>query len=146
MFCCLSNFPWLSNNLANKLAVGRHMARILLIDDEQMIRDLLAHVLIKAGHEVRTAGDGSAACKLCRILDFDLVITDIIMPDVDGIELIQEMKQHYPQMKIIAMSGGGRCSPQDYLEIAGALGVSSTLAKPFTNQVFLATVEKVLSA
>ncbi len=121
------------------------MARILVVDDEQMIRDLLAQVLTGADHEVHTAENGLAAQKLCRILGFDLLITDIIMPEMDGMELIQEMQQYYPQMKIIAMSGGGRCSPQDYLEIAGVLGVSSTIAKPFGKQDLLDRVEEVLS-
>lgn len=122
------------------------MARILVVDDEQMIRDFLEYVLVDAGHEVHTAENGFAAQKLCRIMGFDLLITDILMPEMDGMELIQEMQQHYPQMKIIAMSGGGRCSPQDYLEIAGVLGVSSTIAKPFANQDLLNRVEEVLSA
>ena len=87
------------------------MARILVVDDELMIRDLLAHVLMGAGHEVRTAENGLAAQKLCRILGFDLLITDIIMPEMDGMELIQEMQQHYPQMKILAISGGEMFSP-----------------------------------
>ncbi|HIJ89986.1 MAG: response regulator [Desulfobulbaceae bacterium] len=121
------------------------MARILLIDDEQMVLELLVSVLTRAGYEVITAGDGLVACQLCRSQDFDLVITDIIMPEMDGIEMIQELRQRCPQVKIIAMSGGGRCSPQDYLEIAGVLGVSATIAKPFSNKDFLATVNEVLS-
>jgi len=122
------------------------MARILVVDDEQMIRDLLAQILIMAGHEVHTAENGHAAQKLCRILGFDLLITDMLMPEMDGMELIQEMQQHCPQMKVIAMSGGGRCSPQDYLAGAGVLGGSSTIAKPFANQELLSRVEEVLSA
>ncbi|MFH1019632.1 MAG: response regulator [Pseudomonadota bacterium] len=122
------------------------MARILIVEDEHMVRELLSEVLTKAGYEVSTAENGSAAYKLCQISDFDLIITDIIMPEMDGLELIQEMKKRLPQMKIIAMSGGGRCSPQDYLEISGALGVSSTIAKPFTNHHLLDLVEKVLSS
>lgn len=110
------------------------------------MRELLSEVLTGAGHEVSTAENGSAAYKLCQISAFDLIVTDIIMPEMDGLELIQEVKQCCPQMKIIAMSGGGRCSPQDYLEISGALGVSATIAKPFTNKNILDLVEEVLSA
>ncbi|MCX5864800.1 MAG: response regulator [Deltaproteobacteria bacterium] len=121
------------------------MARILLIDDNYMVRESLTMLLTKAGHEVRTAENGRLALQLYQSLVFDLVITDIVMPEMDGLELIQEMKQRYPQVKIIAISGGGRCSPQDYLEIAGVLGVSSTIAKPFANQELLSRIEEVLS-
>lgn len=121
------------------------MAKILLIDDEHMVRELLSQVLTRAGYDVVTAENGSAAYGLCQFADIDLIITDIIMPEMDGLELIQEMQQRYPKMKIIAMSGGGRCSPQDYLEISNALGVSATLAKPFANKELLAMVKDVLS-
>jgi YesN/AraC family two-component response regulator len=122
------------------------MARILLIDDNYMLREALTRVLAEAGYEVNTAANGRLALQLFQSLVFDLVITDIVMPEMDGLEFIQEMKQYYPQVKIIAISGGGRCSPQDYLEIAGALGVSATIAKPFANREFLAMVEGVLSS
>lgn len=122
------------------------MARILLIDDNYMLRESMARLLAGAGYEVNTAENGRLALQLFQSLCFDLLITDIVMPEMDGLELIQEMKQHYPQAKIIAISGGGRCAPQDYLEIAGALGVSATIAKPFVNKDFLAMVEGVLSS
>lgn len=122
------------------------MARILLIDDNYMLRESLSRLLSEAGHEVSTAENGRLALQLFKPLVFDLVITDIVMPEMDGLELIQALKQRYPQGKIIAISGGGRCSPQDYLEIAGALGVSSTIAKPFANKDLLTKIEEVLSA
>ena len=122
------------------------MARILIIDDNYMLRESLTRLLAEAGYEVNTAENGRLALQLFQSLFFDLVITDIVMPEMDGLEFIQEMKQHYPQAKIIAISGGGRCSPQDYLEIAGALGVSATIAKPFANKDILAIVEGLLSS
>ena len=122
------------------------MARILLIDDNYMLRESLTMLLAEAGHEVDTAENGRLALQLFRSQSFDLVITDIVMPEMDGLEFIQEVKQFCPQVKIIAISGGGRCSPQDYLEIAGVLGVSATIAKPFANKDLLAMVEEVLSS
>jgi len=122
------------------------MARILLIDDDDQFRTLLRKMLEKAGYnDIEEANDGSVGVKLFRQHPFDLVITDIIMPDKGGIETIIELTGDYPQLKIIAMSGGGRVGPQDYLETAKRLGASRTLAKPFNYSELVETVHELLS-
>ena len=122
------------------------MARILLIDDDDQFRTLLRKMLEKAGYDdIEEANDGRIGVKLFRQRPFDLVITDIIMPDKEGIETIIELTDDYPQIKIIAMSGGGRIGPQDYLETAKRLGASRTLAKPFNYSELIDTVHELLS-
>jgi CheY-like chemotaxis protein len=121
------------------------MARILLIDDDDQFRTLLRKMLEKAGYkDIEEANDGSVGVKLFRQRPFDLVITDIIMPDKEGIETIIELTGDYPQLKIIAMSGGGRVGPQDYLETAKRLGANRTLAKPFNYSELVETVNELL--
>lgn len=122
------------------------MARILLIDDDDQFRMLLRKMLEKAGYkDIEEANDGRTGMKLFRQRPFDLVITDIIMPDKEGIETIMELTSEYPQMKIIAMSGGGRVGPQGYLEMAKRLGASRTLEKPFKYSDFLDIVQELLN-
>ena len=121
------------------------MARILLIDDDDQFRTLLRKMLEKAGYnDIEEANDGRIGVKLFRQRPFDLVITDIIMPDKEGIETIIELTDDYPQIKIIAMSGGGRIGPQDYLETAKRLGASRTMAKPFNYSELIDTVRELL--
>ena len=85
------------------------MASILIIDDEEDIRDALQMVLERAGYEVRVASNGNEAIEMQREEPAQLVITDIIMPEKDGVNTIKEMRQESPGLRIIAMSGGGRC-------------------------------------
>lgn len=121
------------------------MARILLIDDDDQIRTMLKRMLEKAGYgDVEEAGDGHIGMKLFRRQPFDLVITDLIMPNQEGIETIMELTGTYPRTKIIAMSGGGRVDPQGYLEMAGNLGASRTLSKPFKSSDLIGMVRDLL--
>ena len=110
------------------------MHRILVVDDEESLRLLLSRALQKAGYEVVTAANGAAAVELFRAQPADLVITDLVMPEKEGIETILELRQLQPGLKIIAMSGGGYMEAQDYLQMAGKLGAMGTLSKPFTAQ------------
>jgi CheY-like chemotaxis protein len=122
-----------------------NMARILLIDDDDQFRMLLRRMLEKAGYsDIEEAKDGGLGVKLFRQRPFDLVITDIIMPDKEGLETIMELTGDYPQIKIIALSGGGRVGPHGYLEMAKRLGASRTLAKPFNYSDFLDVVQDLL--
>jgi DNA-binding NtrC family response regulator len=116
------------------------MARILVVDDEPSMRDLVALVLELDQHQVVTAGDGNAALSEIEKGVFDLVITDLVMPDLEGIETIMTLRKMRPTLKLIAMSGGGFGRAGDYLEMA------RTLAKPFTNDMLLKTVREVLEA
>jgi len=120
------------------------MARILLVDDEDLVRQLFEAVLELEQHEVTTASDGNGALAALANGTFDVVVTDIVMPDKEGIEMIMEMRKMKPDLPIIAMSGGGRGSSSDYLEMAALLGAKRTLAKPFSAQELLDAVSAVL--
>jgi DNA-binding response OmpR family regulator len=122
------------------------MARILLVDDEVGLLGLLETVLQMDGHEVVTAQNGREALAAAADPAIQLVITDLIMPDTEGIETIVTLRKSRPELPIIAMSGGGRGSASDYLEIAEAVGASATLAKPFATHVFLDAVNTALRA
>ncbi len=120
------------------------MGRILVVDDEDIIRFTLRQMLEKAGHEVFEAANGLEALKSFEELEVDLVITDIIMPVKEGIETIVELRRRQPELKIIAVSGGGRTHNLDYLQIAKRFGADGALAKPLDRQAVVATVAGVL--
>lgn len=105
-------------------------------------RELLEY----AGHTVVTATDGFKALAAVEAGNFDLVITDIIMPGKEGIEIIMELRRRHPLLKIIAMSGGGRVGAISYLELAEKLGALHTLEKPFNQAVLIEAVDTVLNA
>jgi DNA-binding response OmpR family regulator len=118
------------------------MADILIIDDDEQIRELLIDVLEAAGHTVRPAGDGRGGLALFRRQPAELVITDIVMPGMEGIETIRELRCDAPGLPILAISG--RDDPL-YLRAADELGATATLEKPFTPVAFLAVVERLLA-
>jgi DNA-binding response OmpR family regulator len=120
------------------------MAKILLVDDDPDIRSLLKIMLTGQGHEVVEATDGTQALRLAEAEPFDLVLTDLIMPDKEGIETIMELRKKFPRIRIIAMSGGGVGRQEDYLGLAGKLGAMRTLAKPFGIQELNEAVDAVL--
>jgi CheY-like chemotaxis protein len=122
------------------------MARILVIDDEQDIRRVLSRILSSAGHDVVEAEDGRTGVKQARHENPDLIITDILMPEKDGIEAIEEIRQLTKPPKIIAMSGGGRYEGFEFLEIAKCLGANALLTKPFRAAALLDVVQKVLGS
>ncbi len=122
------------------------MSAILVIDDQKGIRDILRKVLIEEGHEVAEAGDGAAALALFRARPFDLVITDIIMPEKEGIETIATMKHEQPGIKVIAMSGGGRTRAMDFLGVARKAGADAILEKPFRKSELLDRVKELLAS
>jgi len=122
------------------------MARILIIDDEVSTLRPLQILLERAGHEVRSAANGFEALRLWRESPGDLVITDIHMPEKDGIEMILEFRHFAPRVPILAMSGSGRSGQLDVLRDAALLGVVGTIAKPFAVQDMLAAVERALQA
>jgi CheY-like chemotaxis protein len=122
------------------------MANILLVDDEEQLRSILRIVLESAGHQVEEAGNGKEAVESYRSRPADLLVTDIVMPEKEGIETIIQLRESYPNVKVIAMSGGGRTGDQNYLELARKLGANHVLAKPFSNSEFLAAVKLVLQS
>ena len=120
------------------------MARILIIDDEAMIRDLLVRILEREGYETVTASGGKDGIKIHRENPADLIITDLIMPEKEGIETIMELRRYFQDVKIIAMSGGGKIDPETYLQIAKTMGAIETIAKPFDLRELLKTVQELL--
>lgn len=120
------------------------MARILIIDDEAMMRDLLVNILEREGYETVTASGGKDGIKIYRENPADLIITDLLMPEKDGIETIMELRRDSKDVKIIAMSGGGKIEPETYLQIAKTIGAIETIAKPFDRKELLKTVQKLL--
>ena len=120
------------------------MASILLVDDDDLLLAMLSRTLTRAGHQVQVAFDGDRAIKLYRSRPADLVITDLVMPEKEGMELIRELKQFDPDAKIIAVTGAGGRSLQDYLKMAKALGAHSVLAKPFSESEILKAVGELL--
>ena len=101
-------------------------------------------MLERAGYKVMEASDGKEGVKLYRDKPCDLIITDIIMPEKEGIETIRELKRDFPDIKIIAMSGGGRIGAEDYLHMAKMLGVQRTFAKPIEREEFLGAIRELL--
>lgn len=120
------------------------MTKILVIEDDSSFRKVLVRMLSKAGYEVDQAGDGNEALRVCEQFKPDLVLTDIIMPDKEGLETIQELLDMCPELKIIAMSGGGKFGPDSYLPLAEKLGAKASLQKPFMREELLSTIEAVL--
>jgi len=121
------------------------MARILVIDDEKIIRTVVYRYLSKMGHEVELAEDGAIGVAKFRANPTDLVITDIIMPNKEGIETIAELKNEFPEVKIIAMTGGGKAGPRNYLKLARRFGASDTYIKGGDWLPLCDMVEKLLS-
>ena len=110
------------------------MALILLVDDDDNFRTMLRITLQRLGHQIKEAGDGNEALKLCQQEAFDAVMLDLIMPEKEGMETIVELRKQTPDVKIIAMSGGGRLNAKDILLAAKAIGANQILAKPFSNE------------
>ena len=119
------------------------MYEILVVDDEPMIREGLKMALEFEGHKAMTACDGNEAKMLLNQKKPDLIITDIIMPESDGIEIICAVKERNPDIKILAISGGGRISAQDHLLIAKQLGATGILTKPFSTEELLCEIDKL---
>lgn len=120
------------------------MQKILIIDDDHHILLMIKKMLEKAGFEVDLASNGSKGLELFKKIQADLVITDIIMPEKEGLETIREMKRLKSDLKIIAMSGGGKISADNYLATAKIFGASRVLQKPFSQKVMLDAVNDLL--
>ena len=119
------------------------VALILIIDDDDQLRGMLREMLEHAGYEVTDASNGKEGIRLYRENPADLVITDLIMPEKEGIETIMDLRQEFPEVKIIAMSGGGRVEPDSYLHMARGLGALCTLTKPLDRNALLRTVREL---
>jgi CheY-like chemotaxis protein len=120
------------------------MARILIIEDEEEIRAVFREILERSGYEVEEAANGEEGLKLQRTRAADLIITDILMPDKEGLETISELRRDFPEAEIIAISGGGQIGAVEYLDIAKRLGAARTLNKPILSEELLAAVSSLL--
>ena len=120
--------------------------KILVIDDDFLIRCTLARILESSGHEVATAADGRRGMAAFRSALPDLVITDILMPEQEGIETIRQMRRERPQTKIVAISGAGRPGGFDILSMARRLGADDVIAKPFGAEELLGSVHRLNAA
>ncbi|MFY9924532.1 MAG: response regulator [Opitutaceae bacterium] len=129
---------------AGAFASGRIMARILIIDDEDDMRMTLRAVLGRNGHTIAEARNGREALRLFQRTEFDLLITDILMPEMEGLELLMEVRKLRRPAKAIAISGGGRVSAHDCLSLARHMGAATVLAKPFTSEMLLGAVDGLL--
>ncbi len=120
------------------------MARILIIDDDEQLLAMLRQMLEREGYEILEASDGKEGLRRFRENPTDLIITDLIMPEKEGIETIMELRRDFPDVKIIAISGGGRVDPWQYLSIAKSFGVQYTFAKPIERKELLNAVRELL--
>lgn len=119
------------------------MARILLIDDDALLRDTVAQMLELDHHVITEACNGREGLARFQPGHHDLVLTDVLMPEMDGAELISELRKHHPGLPIIAMSGGRRVlSPTFNLQTASLAGATSQLAKPFSRQQLQQAVQQ----
>lgn len=121
------------------------MAKILVFDDEPFILLMIKKMLEKAGHEVDMALNGREGMELFEKNKPDLLITDIIMPEKEGLETIIELRKKYPELKIIAISGGGRIGPDGYLPGAKLLGADMVFQKPLVQKEFMQAVSLLLN-
>lgn len=120
------------------------MKSILIIDDDYHILMMINKMLERAGFEVELALNGNEGLELFKQTPVDLVICDIIMPEKEGLETIREMKRLSSDIKILAMSGGGRVSSDNYLNTAIAFGATKTMGKPFSQKQMVSTVRELL--
>ncbi len=120
------------------------MATILVIEDDEQIRSLIKQILEKEGHYVLLASEGEKGLALYKENMPDLVVTDIVMPGKEGLSTIIDLKRKNPDVKIIAISGGGKVSPKLYLNLAWKFGALVTLEKPFTRMEIINTVKMML--
>ncbi len=129
---------------ADAIEAGQQAPRILLVDDDEVLRMVQAHFLRRFGYRVDAAADGAGAIRHLNAQEAGLVITDMVMPGTDGVQLIQHLRKHHPAVKILAISGGGPMSPDLMMDIARALGADVTLMKPFTLIALLKAVRSLL--
>ena len=122
------------------------MARILLIDDDDLVRQTVRGILERAGHKVTEATDGAEGLQQATAQRPDLILTDILMPNEDGIEFILKLRKADAKAKIIAMSGGGSVQPVQLLAMARELGADDCLSKPFARAALLAKIESCLGS
>jgi CheY-like chemotaxis protein len=120
------------------------MAKLLVVEDDLYLRKLMSQALTDQGHTLSVAGDGrEALAQLARSVP-DLLITDVIMPEMDGFELIMKVRKTYPSLRVLAISAGGRNSSSTYLDISRTIGADRVLGKPFDLPDLFAMVNELV--
>lgn len=132
---------WGPGGISEKSLIG---IQILVVDDEPGLRVLFQKMLEAAGAKVQLAENGRYAIDLLAQHKVDLILTDLIMPEMEGLETIAQIRKLHPDLKIIAMSGGGRLSSGCYLPVAKSLGAHATLAKPFGKKLLINQVAELI--
>lgn len=122
------------------------MARILLVDDDPMLRKVLQATLEAQGYDIVGVDDGKAALKIFSPQKFDIVITDVVMPEMDGLEFILRLRKDHTSVPILALSGGGRSRNMEVLEHAGTFGATAVLPKPFLPEQLVQLIATLLKA
>jgi CheY-like chemotaxis protein len=122
------------------------MAKVILVEDSKDQQDFLTAVLQADGHEVRVVHDGREALRTLAVESFDMVVTDIFMPDCDGIELIRDLRRHENRIPVIALTAGILGDSELYLRIAGSFGADLVLSKKQSPQDLAAAIRQVLCA
>jgi len=120
------------------------MSGILLVEDDKDLREMLKASLIRRKYKVIEAENGKDAISHFKPLITDIIITDLIMPDEDGLKVIIKLKELKPTLKIIAISGGGKAGPGSYLNLAKALGADAIFSKPFSVIDLISKIEQLL--
>lgn len=120
------------------------MAKILVIDDEEGVRRVIGKILVRAGHDVLEAPDGKVALSLLKEEAADLVICDLFMPEMDGVEVLRQLRRDYPNLRVVAISGGAYQGRVQLLDVAKALGAVAVLGKPFQPHQLLELVNDLL--
>jgi len=121
------------------------MAKILIIDDETAIAFMLKKMVERAGHVAEVAGNGNEGLQIFDEFHPDLLITDIVMPEKEGLEIIFDLRRKNPNLKIVAISGGGRFQYEGYLNSAKHLGANMVFQKPLDLKEFMNSISKLLS-
>jgi DNA-binding response OmpR family regulator len=121
------------------------MSRILVVDDNTSMREAVCAMLQQVGYETIGAENGRNAAQIHRSEPVDIIITDLFMPDTDGLEIIYQFRREFPDVKIIAVSGGGTRGLVELLTVAKKMGAQRALTKPFTWEELLAAVKELLS-
>ncbi len=121
------------------------MKKILIIDDEPPIPKMLKKLLEKNSYQVLEASDGKQGIESYKEHDPDLIITDLIMPEKEGLETIGQLKKLNPNVKIVAISGGGVNDPKMYLHLAENLGAIKAFSKPIDNEILISAIKEILS-
>ena len=119
------------------------MAHILIIDDDEQILKMLKQAIERKGYKVTTATNGVEGIKLYKETLADVVITDIVMPEMEGLEAIRKLRKEYKDIKIIALSGGGFVDPKEYLKLAKHFGAQYTFSKPADLREIFSAIEEL---